>query len=441
MRDKRRREALERFNLAHTTLPMQKLVLLIAVLTTILFLLIAPAGRASASTSAQSATSSSQALAFPPVTPAMHSYSTTGYVLSFALPFWSLFVLLTVLMTGWSARMRDEAERWAPRWLIVRLGAYLVLYTLVASVINAPATWYLGYWLPHHYGLSHETAGLWLADDAKTIGVTYCERLIALWVVFLLMQRWPRNWEVRFWVVLIPVIAAGIFASPLVIDPLFNKFTPLPAGPLRTQIRSLAVKAGIPHAPILVADVSRQTDETNAYVDGIGSSARIVLWDTTLRRMPEDETLAIVGHEMGHYVLKHIYWGYLETMGFLLVVLPLVRRFYDFTVGRFGNPWRLRGPTDLAAIPVLLATMVLLNFLSAPLVNAVSRNIEHQADAYGLRVTGNRMAMARAMIDLSVQNLDEPDPPALYQFWYGSHPTLRERVDFALGRNSRGNSE
>ena len=215
---------------------------------------------------------------------------------------------------------------------------------------------------------------------------------------------------------------------------MFNKFTPLPPGPLKTRIEALAAKAGIPNAPVYVVDKSKQTHSTNAYVTGIGSSARIVLWDTTIQRMPEDQIVAVVAHEMGHYVLKHLYWGFALSVGGLLVGLPLAQKFVEAMLARYGPLWGVTSLSDYAATPALLLTVSLAGFFLAPLTNGVSRVIEHQADAYGLEVNGNGPAMARAFVSLSEQNLSDPDPPAFIKFWLFTHPPLRERIEFALGK-------
>ena len=316
------------------------------------------------------------------------------------------------------------------------MAGYYAALTGVLLLVKAPLTWYSGYYLSHAYGLSSQPPGAWLTDLFKGVGVDVLTTIPILWGLYWLIQRSPRRWALWFWAALIPVIAFGIFAAPIVVDPLFNKFTPLPPGRLHDRIEALAAKAGIPDAPILVADKSKQTQETNAYVTGIGSSARIVIWDTTLQRMPEDQIVAIVGHEMGHYVLKHIYWGFALSVGGLLVLLPLAKLVYEALLRRFGPRWGINGPGDYAAVPALLLIVSLFSFFLAPITNAVSREIEHQADAYGLSVTQNRPAMARAFVSLSEQNLSDPNPPAFIKFWLFTHPPLSERIDFALGRKS-----
>ena len=363
----------------------------------------------------------------------MKRYSEIGYALYFVGTTYSLMALWLVLASGLSARLRQVVQ--PLRYSLLRLLGYYTLLSAALLALHAPLTFYAGYWLPHTYGLSSQSLGGWLGDVGKSVAVGIATTVPVLWLLFWLISRFPRRWALGFWAALIPLIAFGIFAAPLIVDPVFNKFTPLPPGLLRTQIEALAAKAGIPDAPIYVVDKSKQTHETNAYVTGIGSSARIVLWDTILPpRMPQDQLLAIVGHEMGHYVLKHLYWGFLLTVFGLLLALPLAQKFAEWLLRRFGPRWRIDGLTDYAATPALLLTVSLFSFLLAPITNGVSREVEHQADAYGLQITGNGPAMARAFVTISEQNLSDPNPPAFIKFWLFTHPPLQERINFALGR-------
>ncbi len=368
----------------------------------------------------------------PVVTPQMTRYSRTRYALYFAGTAYGLLALWGVLATGLSARLRRSVQ--PLRFPFFQLTGYYALLTLVLIAVHAPLSWYSGYYLEHLYGLSSQSFPAWTGDMAKGVAVDVATTVPVLWVLFWLIQKSPRHWALWFWGALIPLIAFGIFVSPLVVDPLFNKFTPLPPGPLKTRIEALAAKAGIPNAPVYVVDKSKQTHSTNAYVTGIGSSARIVLWDTTIQRMPQDQIVAVVAHEMGHYVLKHLYWGFALSVGGLLLLLPLAQKFVEALLARFGPRWDVTGLCDYAATPALLLTVSLSGFFLAPVTNGISRVIEHQADAYGLEVNGDRPAMARAFVSLSEQNLSDPDPPAFIKFWLFTHPPLRERITFALGK-------
>src|SRR6185437_14855239 len=155
-------------------------------------------------------------------------------------------------------------------------------------------------------------------------------------------------------------------------------------------------------------------------------------------RLPEDQILAVVAHETGHYVLGHIYWGFLISSGGLFIVLMAISRFQQALIGKLPRRWGVSDVTDLTAIPVVILGVVVGGFLFAPVDNGISRIIEHQADAYGLSITHNGPAMARAFATLSEQNLSDPDPPAFVRFWLFSHPSLRERIDFCLGLQPDG---
>ncbi len=386
---------------------------------------------AAPSTDAQS-TSRSSEVKPPVITSQMIRYSRTRYTLYFVGTAYGLLALWGILASGLSARLRQIVQ--TLRFSFFRLTGYYVLLTVVLLLVHFPLTFYSGYFLEHAYGLSSQSFPTWASDIAKGESVDVLTTVPVLWVLFWLIKQSPRRWVFWFWGALIPIIAFGIFLAPLLVDPLFNKFTPLPPSPLRTKIESLAATAGIPNAPIYVVDKSRQTHETNAYVTGIGSSARIVLWDTTLQKMPHDQILAVVGHEMGHYVLKHLYWGFLMTVAGLLLLLPLARQFAEMLLARCGPRCGIHGLTDYAATPILLLAMALFSFLLAPVTNGISREIEHQADVYGLQITGNRPAMARAFVSLSEQNLSDPNPPGFIKFWLFSHPPLQERIAFARGK-------
>jgi len=251
-------------------------------------------------------------------------------------------------------------------------------------------------------------------------------------IAFGLIDKFPKRWPVILWSVLVPLIAAGIFLAPLLIDPLFNKFTPMPAGPQRDGIERVAALSGIPNAAIFIVDKSRQTTKLNAYVTGLGSSTRIVIWDNTLQKLPQDQIEAIVAHEAGHYVLGHIVLGFALTSAGLVALLLSAQKLGPLFLSRLPVSWGIRGWTDPQAIPVILLFITVGSFIFAPVENAISREMERQADAFGLKVTKNPVAMARVFVSLSQQNLSEPAPPAIIQFWFFGHPSLRERILSAL---------
>jgi Zn-dependent protease with chaperone function len=246
------------------------------------------------------------------------------------------------------------------------------------------------------------------------------------------VAKFPRRWSIVLWLIFIPFAVATTFLEPLIIEPIFNKVQIMSDGPLKRNISRLAQAAGLPGAPVFVVDKSKQTEKINAYVTGIGSSARIVIWDNTINRLPADQVLAVVGHELGHYALGHIYWGLLMVIGGQLLILLIAQKYAAAFIARLPVSWKLQGLHDMAIIPVIMLVSTLALFVADPVINAISRYQEHQADAYGLKLTGNGPAMASCFVSLAQQNLSEPDPPKWIEWWLFSHPTLRDRIEFAL---------
>ncbi len=370
----------------------------------------------------------------PTITPEMLSYCRLHYVLIAVGLAYSILTLLALLQFGLAAKLRDFWERLVTKkWLVVP--PYYICLAALIMVIRFPFSYLIGYHIEHSYGLSHQSFAAWLVDLIKSKAVDAGLTALGFTIAFGILDRFPRRWPVILWGVLVPLIAAGIFLAPLLIDPLFNKFTPMPEGPQREGIQQIAARSGIPDAAIYVVDKSRQTTKLNAYVTGLGSSTRIVIWDNTLQKLPQDQIEAIVAHEAGHYVLGHIVLGFMLTCGGLLALLLLAQKLGPLVLSRLPVRCGIRGWTDPAAIPVILLFVTVGSFIFAPVDNAISREMESQADAFGLKVTNNPAAMARVFVSLSQQNLSEPAPPPIIQFWFFSHPSLRERILFALNRH------
>jgi STE24 endopeptidase len=283
--------------------------------------------------------------------------------------------------------------------------------------------------------LSDQPLWGWFEERLKFLVLNIATELPLWLLLFFSLKRLPKTWPYLVFGVSLPLIVLSVFAAPIVFDPVFNDFTLMPKSPLRDQINALAAKAGLPDASIYVCNHSKQSKKINAYVTGIGASARIVLWDTTLQKLPEDEVLAIVAHELGHKALSHINCGCVIAALFSLCMLPFNLYCTPALVRRLPKAWQIRDRTDIALLSVVVLASFTVSFLGDPIINSYSRRIEHEADAYGLELTGNGPAMARLFVALSEQNLSEPDPSKFIEFWYFSHPTLKERIKFALSKN------
>jgi Zn-dependent protease with chaperone function len=247
-----------------------------------------------------------------------------------------------------------------------------------------------------------------------------------------------------FWVAAIPVILAIFFVQPMVIDPLFFKFTPLHAGhpELVAQLQQVVHHGGIdiPSERMFEMNASTKLTGLNAYVAGIGASKRAVIWDTTLQKATVPETLFVFGHEMGHYVLPHIPKEISIFAPMLLAFLCIGYRASQWTLACWGKGWGIRGVGDWASLPLLLLLLNILLFAATPAINAISRYFEHEADRFGREVIHGIVddpgQVAAHYFQKSGQiNLADPKPGTLAKVWFYDHPTRPERVHFVVNYN------
>ncbi len=366
-------------------------------------------------------------------TPENHGYAAKRVALAFIEPFYGIFLALAVLFTGLSARMRDIAHRISGK-RYVRVLVYFALYSAVAFVLSFPLSWVEGFALEHQYNLSNQNFAAWFLDELKGLGlsVLFIGVFPLAALAYKAIAKSPRRWWMWLAIGSFPVIVMGVLLQPLVFDPAFNKFTPLRDKQLERKILDLAEKAGIPGRKVFEVNKSVQTKKVNAYVSGFGASQRIVLWDTTLREMKEDEILFVMGHEMGHYVLHHIWKGILFTVCLSALFFYLSYLFTGWAVARFGPRWGFAELSDVASMPLLVATIGLFSFIAQPVTNSFSRGLEHEADQFGLEVTRLSDAGARAFIKLGEQNKSNPEPSPFVKTFVYTHPPLIERIRFAL---------
>ena len=354
----------------------------------------------------------------------------------------------------------DTAWTIAALWLLVRLGAGPAIRNLAARV--SPRPWVQGLivapiWLVlltllglpielimQHvdlvYGISVEPWSLWWADFGKSTLLTLLVGTAVLAVLYALMRRSPRRWWLWFWILSIPVEVAAIFIVPVIIDPWFDRFSPLAkADPaLVDQLERVAARGHlhIPPNRMYVMDASAKVTGPNAYVTGFGASKRIVVWDTTLRELPADEILGTYGHEQGHYVLQHIPKGIafsaVVTLAFFWIGFHVLR----LLVRRYGSTWRIPSLGDWSSLGLLLLIVTVLGFFAEPVSNTFSRHIEHQADVYGQEVIHSLVTNPQATMAEDFQRLGElwlevPRPNSFVVFWTYSHPPTADRMRFA----------
>ena len=366
------------------------------------------------------------------------AYARARYRLYFVGFVYGVLVLVFVLWWRMAPKFRDWAER-ASRRRFVQALIYVPLLLLTLGILGLPTSLY-GQWLSLKYDQSVQGWGSWFWDWTKGQLIGMVIGIFLTWILYGIIRRSVRRWWFYFWLASLPILVFLVFIAPVVIQPLFFTFTPLeekqPA--LVAEIEKVVARGGleIPRERMFEMNASEKLKSVNAYVAGFGASKRVVVWDTTLEKMTIPQTLFVFGHEMGHYVLRHILKGLAFAAGVLFVFLYLGYRGLHWALGRWGEHWSIRGVDDWASLPVLMLLLSVFSFLSSPLVNTYGRHIEHQADVYGLQVIAglvpdHRQAGAEAFQVLGEINLADPNPSAFIKFWLYGHPPLNERIVFA----------
>jgi len=342
----------------------------------------------------------------------------------------SLVYALLWLTTGWAVGLRSWLSGFiSSDWLLVP--AFAAVFGGIYFLLNLPLSYYAGFVLPHRFDLSNQSLKDWITDLIKSLGLGAVMGLILIEVVYLLLRSTGDAWWL--WMtgamLLFTVILTNL--SPVLIMPIFNKFTPLceEHADLEERLIQLAEKSGTRVKGVYKMDMSRRTKQANAFLTGIGSTRRIVLGDTLIEEFSPDEIETILAHELGHHVHKDIPWligfsTFMNTLGFYLVSLAM-----NWAINAFG----LTGVADPAGLPALMILLSLYELIMMPIDNAFSRWREGMADDHALQSTGKPKAFASAFIRLANQNLGDVDPEPWVVFLFYNHPPLNARIAKAQG--------
>lgn len=339
---------------------------------------------------------------------------------------WSSLVvsLAVACWLGFGRRGRRLAERTrGPWWVRVTLvvGA-LALLGRLATLPMAIASQRLR----RDVGLSTATWPGWAGDLVKGELVGIVVTSVGVVALVGTARRWRRAWPAVAGAALAALVVLGSFVYPVAVEPLFNSFTPLEEGSLRTGVLRLAAAEGVEVDEVLVADASRRTTTINAYVSGFGGTRRVVLYDTLVDDLPEDQALSVVAHELAHARYDDVVTGTALGAAGMLVGAGLL--------GLLLGAGRRRGwsdLTDVRSVPAVLALVALATVLSAPVQNGISRQMETRADVVALESTDDPDAFVGLQQRLAVRSLADPTPPRWSQWWFGSHPTVLERIALA----------
>lgn len=363
---------------------------------------------------------------------------------------WGLIFLWWLLASRTASRLEHWTQRKAGRRWVQGL-LFFAIFIVISAVASLPLDM-IGHAAGRHYGISVQGWGGWFGDQGKALGLSLVAALILLlfnWIV----RRWPRRYWLGAWLATLPLMVFGAVVSPL-IEPLFNKYEPLNKNhpELVTELERVVARTGtdIPPDRMYLMKASLKTNGLNAYVTGLGPTKRIVVWDTTAGRIPDDEVMYIFGHESGHYVLHHIVKGL--TLGAIasFFLFWICARLANGMARRFGARWGIEPEPAVPALATRTGFLILVfifsvvSFSTDPVGNTVSRYFEHQADVYGQEaihglVPDPQRTAVSSFNHLGEAWLEDPDPSKLVEFWLYSHPSVQSRATFAEHYNPWAN--
>ena len=357
------------------------------------------------------------------------AYFEGGYWLLLWDFLWGAGVSLLLLAAGWSAAMRDRAERWT-RPAFLRGGAYALQYLIATAVLSLPFALYAGFVREHAYGLSNLTLGGWLGEWGKGLAVTLAVFAPAVAVLYRILARAPRTWWL-WGAAAAAALGMGVeLVAPVVLVPIFNDQKPLRDERVAGPILSLARANGITAGQVWEIDASRQSNRISANVSGLLGTERITLTDNLLRRASLPEIEAVMGHEIGHYVMNHAVTLVTEYGLEIAAGLAVVSALFERVRRRFGARWRVRGIDDPAGLPLLALLFSAVMLLATPVTNTIQRTEEQAADWYGLNAAQQPDGLARAA--LQVSEYRKLEPGWLEELVFYDHPSGRTRIETAM---------
>jgi STE24 endopeptidase len=357
------------------------------------------------------------------------AYFEGGYWLILWDFLYAVGIYILLLHFGWSAGMRNIAER-ITRFRPVQTLIYWAEFLIVTTILGAPLAVYEGYFRERQYGLATQTLGPWLGDQLIVLLVNLVLGGIVSMALIGIVRRLPRTWWIWGAGVSIAFLIFFIMIAPAYIFPLLNKFTVLDDPRITQPILSLARGNGIPAQKVYKMDASRQTTRMSANVSGYGQTMRITLNDNLLRRGSPEEIQSVMGHEMGHYVLHHIAKDILYFSVVIVLFFSFLFWSLERCLARRGARWQVHGIGDTAVIPLVFLAGTLLGFLYTPFFNTHIRTNEHEADMYGLNASRQPDGFAQAAIHLGEYRKMSPSPVEEWIFF--DHPSGRNRIHDAM---------
>ncbi len=341
----------------------------------------------------------------------------------------SLAVALLLLGTRPSSALRDWAAQ-KLRWTPARDGLYGAVYMAVGWVLTLPLTVYQGFVREHAYSMATQGFGAWFGEQLIELGVAVVIGALVVSLLYAVLRRVGAQWWLWGTAVTMAFMTLGIAIAPVFIEPLFNTYRPVPEGPLKSAVLTMARANGVPVDNVYVFDASRQTTRVSANVSGLFGTAAVRLNDNLLERSSEAEVRAVMAHEIGHYAMNHmpktlVQLGLVAMAGFLFSQWAMRQ-----LLARYGARWRLQGVADVASLPLLAVVLGTYFFFATPVMNTISRAHEVEADLWGLNLA--REPHGEAEVLLKLTEYRKPEPGALEEIIFYTHPSTRTRIFNAM---------
>jgi STE24 endopeptidase len=357
------------------------------------------------------------------------SYFEGGYVLLVVDTAYAIAVSALLLWLGISARMRDFAQR-ITRSRFWQTAIYVAMFLVVVTAATFPLTVYEGFFREHAYGLSNMSFPQWFGDFIKGFALTLVFGTIVLTLIYAAVRASGRRWWIWGWLIAMVFVVIALIVGPVYIAPIFNNYYPLKEGPVKAEILSLARGNGIPVDNVYEFNASRQSKRISANVSGLFGTTRISMTDNLINRSTPREIYAVLGHEMGHYVLDHVISGVIYFGIVFLILFALVDWGYRRLTARFGRDWGVYDIGDPAGLPIAMALVSFFLFIATPVTNTIIRSQEAQADIFGLNTARQPDGFAKATLQLSEYRKLDPSP--LEEFVFYDHPSGRSRITMAM---------
>jgi STE24 endopeptidase len=339
-------------------------------------------------------------------------------------------LLVALLVTGWTGNLRDWAYRGAGQHYFMAVFLYVLMFAVIIKVLSAPFD-YLGFRLEHQYNLSNQKMRSWLWDEIKGWLVGLVLGTVFVEIIYAIIRIAPQRWWMIAWAVFVGLFLLMAQVAPVVLFPLFYKFEPLNNDSLRERLTRLGERAGTRVRGVYEWKLSEKSKKANAALMGMGATRRIILSDTLLQNYSEDEIEAVLAHELGHHVRRHIVKGILMQVAVTLFGFWLTNVVLRFAIAKDWFPVLDPRLYDFANLPLIILVATVLSFLLMPALNGISRQHEREADRYAWENIAAIGPFVTSMQKLATQNLSERTPSRFVEWFFESHPSIEKRIGAA----------